>query len=49
MAKEPTEPRTETVAYAVAEKLRTPEEMEEYLDAWREVAPEAAWCRSPLP
>ena len=33
-------PRTKTVAYDVAEQLRTPEEMAAYLDAWLEGAPE---------
>jgi probable addiction module antidote protein len=33
-------PRTKTVAYDVAEQLRTPEEMAAYLDAWFEEAPE---------
>jgi probable addiction module antidote protein len=32
--------RTSTVAYDVAEQLRTPEEMAAYLDAWLEEAPE---------
>jgi len=32
--------RTKTVAYDVAEQLRTPEEMAAYLDAWLEEAPE---------
>jgi probable addiction module antidote protein len=31
---------TETVAYDVAEPLRTPEEMAAYLDAWFEEAPD---------
>jgi probable addiction module antidote protein len=35
-------PRTKTVAYDVAEQLRTPEEMAAYLDAWLEQAPEDA-------
>src|SRR5678816_1454058 len=35
-------PRTSTVAYDVAEQLRTPEEMAAYLDAWLEEAPEDA-------
>lgn len=35
-------PRTKTVAYDVAEQLRTPEEMAAYLDAWLEEAPEDA-------
>src|SRR5438270_7465905 len=34
--------RTNTIAYAVAEQLRTPEEMAAYLDAWLEEAPEDA-------
>lgn len=34
--------RTKTVAYDVAEQLRTPEEMAAYLDAWFEEAPEDA-------
>src|SRR6266513_6237756 len=34
--------RTTTVAYDVAEQLRTPEEMAAYLDAWLEEAPEDA-------
>ncbi|MBK6295737.1 MAG: putative addiction module antidote protein [Rhodoferax sp.] len=33
---------TNTVAYDVAEQLRTPEEMVAYLDAWLEEAPEDA-------
>jgi probable addiction module antidote protein len=33
-------PRTKTVAYDVAEQLRTPEEMAAYLDAWLEEAPD---------
>jgi len=33
-------PRTKTIAYDVAEQLRTPEEMATYLDAWLEEAPE---------
>ena len=37
-----TSPRTKTVAYDVAEQLRTPEEMAAYLDAWLEEAPEDA-------
>ena len=41
-AKEPVAPRTKTVAYDVAEQLRTPEEMAAYLDAWLEEAPEDA-------
>ena len=35
-------PRTKTVAYDVAEQLRTPEEMAAYLDAWLEEAPDDA-------
>jgi ABC-type amino acid transport substrate-binding protein len=34
--------RTSTVAYDVAEQLRTPEEMAAYLDAWLEEAPDDA-------
>ena len=34
--------RTKTVAYDVAEQLRTPEEMAAYLDAWLEEAPDDA-------
>ena len=34
--------KTQTVAYDVAEQLRTPEEMAAYLDAWLEEAPEDA-------
>lgn len=34
--------KTKTVAYDVAEQLRTPEEMAAYLDAWFEEAPEDA-------
>ena len=41
-AKEPAMSRTRTVAYDVAEQLRTPEEMAAYLDAWLEEAPEDA-------
>lgn len=41
-AKEPAPPWTKTVAYDVAEQLRTPEEMAAYLDAWLEEAPEDA-------
>jgi probable addiction module antidote protein len=33
---------TRTVAYDVAEQLRTPEEMAAYLDAWLQDAPEDA-------
>lgn len=32
--------RTKTVAYEVAEQLRTPEEMAAYLDAWLAEAPD---------
>jgi len=35
-------PRTKTIAYDVAEQLRTPEEMAAYLDAWLDEAPEDA-------
>jgi len=41
-AKEIATPRTKTVAYDVAEQLRTPEEMAAYLDAWLAEAPEDA-------
>jgi probable addiction module antidote protein len=34
--------RTKTVAYDVAEQLRTPEEMAAYLDAWFQEAPDDA-------
>lgn len=34
--------RTHTVAYDVAEQLRTPEEMAAYLDAWLDEAPDDA-------
>ncbi len=34
--------KTPTVAYDVAEQLRTPEEMAAYLNAWLEEAPEDA-------
>jgi probable addiction module antidote protein len=34
--------RTKTVAYDVAEQLRTPEEMAAYLDAWFKEAPDDA-------
>lgn len=34
--------KTQTVAYDVAEQLRTPEEMAAYLDAWLEDAPDDA-------
>ena len=39
-AKAAATPRTRTVAYDVAEQLRTPEEMAAYLDAWLEEAPD---------
>lgn len=39
-AKAPATPRTKTVAYDLAEQLRTPEEMAAYLDAWLEEAPD---------
>jgi len=32
--------KTKTIAYDVADQLRTPEEMAEYLDAWLTDAPE---------
>lgn len=35
-------PKTKTVAYDVAEQLRTPEEMAAYLDAWLVEAPDDA-------
>lgn len=35
-------PKTKTLAYDVAEQLRTPEEMAAYLDAWFEEAPDDA-------
>lgn len=35
-------PKTQTVAYDVAEQLRTPEEMAAYLDAWLTDAPDDA-------
>lgn len=35
-------PKTKTIAYDVAEQLRTPEEMAAYLDAWFEEAPDDA-------
>lgn len=35
-------PNTKTVAYDVAEQLRTPQEMAAYLDAWLEEAPDDA-------
>jgi len=34
--------QTQTIAYDVAEQLRTPEEMAAYLDAWFEEAPDDA-------
>ncbi len=37
-----TTPKTKTVAYDVAEQLRTPEEMAAYLDAWLTDAPDDA-------
>jgi probable addiction module antidote protein len=37
-----TETKTKTIAYDVAEQLRTPEEMAAYLDAWLEEAPDDA-------
>jgi len=37
-----TKAKTKTVAYDVAEQLRTPEEMAAYLDAWFEEAPDDA-------
>jgi probable addiction module antidote protein len=39
-AKAAATPSTRTVAYDVAEQLRTPEEMAAYLDAWLEEAPD---------
>jgi probable addiction module antidote protein len=42
VVKSKTSPRTQTVAYDVAEQLRTPEEMAAYLDAWLEEAPDDA-------
>ncbi len=35
-------PHTKTIAYDVAEQLRTPEEMAAYLDAWLTDAPDDA-------
>ena len=35
-------PQTKTIAYDVAEQLRTPEEMAAYLDAWLTEAPDDA-------
>jgi probable addiction module antidote protein len=40
--KKTTPERTKTLAYDVAEQLRTPEEMAAYLDAWFEEAPDDA-------
>jgi probable addiction module antidote protein len=40
--KAPATSRTKTVAYDVAEQLRTPEEMAAYLDAWLAEAPDDA-------
>ena|SRR5436305_1563601 len=40
--KSATRTKTKTVAYDVAEQLRTPEEMAAYLDAWFEEAPDDA-------
>lgn len=37
-----TAPKTKTVAYDVAEQLRTPKEMAAYLDAWLADAPDDA-------
>lgn len=37
-----TAPQTKTIAYDVAEQLRTPEEMAAYLDAWLTDAPDDA-------
>ena len=44
MPKSPAKPsaKTPTVAYDVAEQLRTPEEMAAYLDAWLADAPDDA-------
>lgn len=42
MAKAKRSTKTRTVAYDVAEQLRTPEEMAAYLDAWLDEAPEDA-------
>ncbi len=44
MAKTAAKPsgKTKTIAYDVAEQLRTPEEMAAYLDAWFEEAPDDA-------
>src|ERR1035437_2644302 len=35
-------PKTKTIAYDVAEQLRTPQEMAAYLDAWLNEAPDDA-------
>jgi probable addiction module antidote protein len=40
--KSTTEPKTKTLAYDVADQLRTPEEMAAYLDAWLQEAPDDA-------
>ncbi|MBP9896263.1 MAG: putative addiction module antidote protein, partial [Giesbergeria sp.] len=40
MVKAKATPKTKTLAYDVAEQLRTPEEMAAYLDAWFVEAPE---------
>jgi len=40
--KSTTKAKTKTVAYDVAEQLRTPEEMAAYLNAWFEEAPDDA-------
>ena len=40
--KNKTKAKTKTVAYDVAEQLRTPEEMAAYLDAWFQEAPDDA-------
>ena len=37
-----TAPKTKTIAYDVAQQLRTPAEMAAYLDAWFEEAPDDA-------
>lgn len=42
MTKAKTSPKTKTLAYDVAEQLRTPEEMAAYLDAWLMDAPDDA-------
>src|SRR3954462_14430110 len=41
-AKSRTKAKTKTVAYDVAEQLRTPQEMAAYLDAWLTEAPDDA-------